>query len=54
MRQEILDRLLKLNHARYAEEVKAGLHSKKKTSRKQPAKDLDGGTLFDLLTGGTR
>jgi hypothetical protein len=28
-RQEILDRLLELNHVRYAEEVKAGLHQKK-------------------------
>jgi hypothetical protein len=33
-RQEILDRLLELNHARYAEEVKAGLHNKK-SSRKR-------------------
>jgi hypothetical protein len=48
VRQEILDRLLELNHARYAEEVKAGLHNKKKTSRRQPAEDPDGGTLFDL------
>ena len=29
-RREILDRLLELNHARYAEEVAAGLHAKKK------------------------
>ena len=29
-RTEILDRLLELNHERYAEEVKAGLHEKKK------------------------
>jgi hypothetical protein len=34
-RQEILDRLLELNHARHAEEVKAGLHNKKPT-RKRP------------------
>ena len=27
--REILDRLLELNHQRYAEEVKAGLHDKK-------------------------
>jgi hypothetical protein len=33
-RQEILDRLLELNHARYAAEVKAGLHNKK-PSRKR-------------------
>ncbi|MGE3726808.1 MAG: DNA methyltransferase [Candidatus Sericytochromatia bacterium] len=31
-RQELLDRLLALNHARYAEEVAQGLHSKKKKS----------------------
>lgn len=35
-RREILDRLLELNHARYAEEVKAGLHNKK-PSRKRAA-----------------
>lgn len=29
-RQEILDRLLELNHTRYAEEVRLGLHDKKK------------------------
>ncbi len=28
-RREVLDRLLALNHARYAEEVAAGLHAKK-------------------------
>lgn len=28
-RREVLRRLLELNHARYAEEVKAGLHEKK-------------------------
>lgn len=31
VRQEILDRLLELNHERYAEEVAAGLHGKKAT-----------------------
>jgi hypothetical protein len=36
-RQEILDRLLELNHQRYAEEVKAGLHEKA-TARKAAAK----------------
>lgn len=30
-RQEILDRLLELNHERYADEVRRGLHDKKKT-----------------------
>ena len=29
-RREVLARLLKLNHERYAEEVKQGLHEKKK------------------------
>ena len=29
-RQEILDRLLELNHARYADEVRRGLHAKAK------------------------
>lgn len=32
-RQEILDRLLELNHERYAEEVRRGLHDKKKARR---------------------
>lgn len=31
-RREVLDRLLRLNHERYAEEVAAGLHDKKKGS----------------------
>ncbi|TVU54640.1 MAG: restriction endonuclease [Arthrospira sp. PLM2.Bin9] len=38
-RGEILDRLLRLNHQRYAEEVAAGLHDKKrgkKTGKKKP------------------
>ncbi len=36
-RQEVLDRLLELNHARYAEEVQMGLHKKKKATRKATA-----------------
>jgi hypothetical protein len=36
-RREVLTRLLKLNHERYAEEVKQGLHEKKKGSAKKPA-----------------
>ena len=32
-RQEVLDRLLALNHQRYAEEVKAGLHDKKSSGK---------------------
>jgi hypothetical protein len=35
-RREILDRLLQLNHQRYAEEVKQGLHNKK--GKKKPSK----------------
>jgi hypothetical protein len=42
-RREVLDRLLQLNHDRYAEEVKQGLHDKKKgkgkTAKKQKAED---------------
>ena len=40
-RTEVLDRLLELNHQRYAEEVAAGLHEKKKpaTRRKTPGAD---------------
>src|SRR5690606_37784987 len=34
-RQEILDRLLELNHERYAEEVRQGLHGKPKAKRKK-------------------
>jgi methylase of polypeptide subunit release factors len=48
-RQEVLDRLLELNHARYAEEVAQGLHGKPKAKgRRKPAPagvmemDLDG------------
>jgi hypothetical protein len=42
--QEILDRLLELNHARYATEVKAGLHNKPR--KKRPAADSDDMALF--------
>jgi hypothetical protein len=35
-RREVLARLLNLNHERYAEEVKQGLHEKKKGSAKKP------------------
>jgi hypothetical protein len=54
-RREVLARLLKLNHERYAEEVKQGLHEKKKGSAKKPttkkpdAKPVkDTATLFDM------
>ena len=36
-RQEVLDRLLELNHARYAEEVAQGLHGKPKAKGKRKA-----------------
>ncbi len=35
-RREVLDRLLQLNHERYEEEVRQGLHDKKKSKRKTP------------------
>jgi hypothetical protein len=37
-RREVLQRLLMLNHERYAEEVKKGLHGKKKTESKKASK----------------
>jgi len=43
VRQEILDRLLELNHERYAAEVKAGLHDKRGCKRSAQASDT---TLF--------
>ena len=50
-RREVLARLLKLNHERYAEEVKQGLHEKKKPNatkgKKQPkSKSHAGSSLF--------
>jgi hypothetical protein len=41
-RKEVLKRLLQLNHERYAEEVAAGLHDKKKTAGKKGRKEKDG------------
>ena len=43
VRQEILDRLLELNHERYAAEVKAGLHDKRGRKRAAQVSDT---TLF--------
>ena len=40
-----LARLLKLNHERYAEEVKQGLHDKKKGRGKKKRADEEGGLL---------
>ncbi|HWR46642.1 MAG TPA: hypothetical protein VN327_03320 [Pseudonocardiaceae bacterium] len=34
---EVLDRLLQLNHERYAEEVRQGLHAKKKAGGPRPS-----------------
>jgi type I restriction-modification system DNA methylase subunit len=54
-RREVLARLLKLNHERYAEEVKQGLHEKKKGSPKKPTTNKTAAkpvkytaTLFDM------
>ncbi|MEX5636521.1 Eco57I restriction-modification methylase domain-containing protein [Parafrankia sp. FMc2] len=50
--REVLDRLLELNHARYTEEVAAGLHdkgAKKKGARSRPAASESAGeALFEL------
>jgi hypothetical protein len=47
-RREVLARLLKLNHERYAEEVAKGLHDKKKAkgAKKRKAVDDSGNSLF--------
>jgi hypothetical protein len=46
-RREVLARLLKLNHERYAEEVRQGLHEKKsRKARKSSKSREDGGSLF--------
>jgi hypothetical protein len=54
-RREVLQRLLKLNHERYAEEVKQGLHGKKGTAKKAVSKKTvaskpkqNAPTLFDM------
>jgi hypothetical protein len=49
-RTEILDRLLELNHLRYAEEVAAGLHDKKKPAGKR-WKVAQQGELFEGMEG---
>ena len=49
-RRTVLDRLLALNHQRYAEEVAAGLHdkgAKKGKSKKAKSTDTDLGDLFE-------
>jgi len=53
-RREVLQRLLKLNHERYAEEEKQGLHGKKGTAKRTAAKKTtskpakEESTLFDM------
>lgn len=42
-RRTVLDRLLALNHQRYAEEVAAGLHDKKKSKVKSPKANVANG-----------
>ncbi len=44
-RLEVLDRLMELNHERYAEEVRQGLHGKPKTKRRHKA---TAGLSFDV------
>lgn len=44
-RRDILQRLLKLNHERYAEEVAKGLHDK--SSKNKRGKNIDEDSLFD-------
>jgi hypothetical protein len=47
-RQEVLDRLMELNHARYAEEVRQGLHGKPNGNAKSRAVPAGAMTLgFD-------
>jgi len=41
-RRTVLDRLLAINHQRYAEEVKADLHDKKKAKAKSPKFQITG------------
>lgn len=44
-RQEVLDRLLELNHERYVDEVQQGLHDKKKSKRRPRAAPAEALTL---------
>jgi len=47
-RRDILDRLLALNHVRYAEEVKAGLHDKAKGKKKKEKVAIEGQFQLDV------
>jgi CRISPR/Cas system endoribonuclease Cas6 (RAMP superfamily) len=42
-RRTVLDRLLALNHQRHEEEVKAGLHEKKKSKARSPKSKVRSG-----------
>lgn len=44
-RREVLDRLLELNHQRYAEEVTQGLHNKKSKGEGKTAKGMKTGAI---------
>jgi len=50
-RREVLARLLKLNHERYAEEVKQGLHEKKRAAKgkRRGAKERASSNAPDLF-----
>lgn len=46
-RQDVLGRLLTLNHQRHEEEVRQGLHGQKKPRGKGKQKATEGGGLFE-------
>lgn len=48
---ELLDRLLELNHERYAEEVRQGLHDKKKSKGKRKAKSTGSSAAQESMDG---
>jgi hypothetical protein len=48
-RREVLGRLLELNHQRYEEEVKAGLHSKKQAKKGRKGTGGQGGRQLSFL-----
>jgi hypothetical protein len=49
--REVLDRLLELNHARYAEEVAAGLHDKPGKKARTPGSKGAAGSLGEAPPG---
>jgi len=51
-RQEVLDRLLELNHARYEEEVKQGLHPKAGKAKTMSRKRVAGKKKAAAAVGG--